>query len=83
VRPYGGGFPSDPYRALATASRALDIEGGRADTGVAQPTVVALIAAAVVASLALAVVTHRRQQAAATALLLAPLCVPRCPSDLP
>jgi hypothetical protein len=73
VRPYGGTFPGDPYGALATALQALDIEGWRATTGMAQPTVVVLLAFSVVASLFLIVLAHIRQQAAATALLLAPL----------
>jgi hypothetical protein len=73
VRPYGGTFPGDPYGTLATALRALEIEGLGATTGMAQPTVLVLLAFGVIVSLFLVVLAHLRHQAAATALLLVPV----------
>ena len=58
VRPYGGGFPHDPYKSLPTAFRALDIEGWITTTHMAQPIIVLILVFTVLATLSLAILTH-------------------------
>jgi hypothetical protein len=72
VRPYGGGFPHDPYRTLPTAMRALDIEGWVVATGTAEASVWLLVCA-VAATITLVILAQLRQHAIATALLSAPM----------